>query len=348
MERHTRTTTTRIRGLMVVFLGLGGFATASAVSGGSVAAAAADTPQLPCKALSIDNHQFDLSALAGPHTVVTSEFAPPSYYNRTYTLDLCGTLERKGEAEGRFKCPKGTSVCQIKHHWNPEDKKSTVEEVIPIAGDLAEHGGGKFTWEATRLKTAENEGGKEGLKVTLKGGVWETREQRAVVELRCNKTMEGKEGEWESEDEYVRPAAKRDDADKSKAENGVGEPEHQLKKDGAALIWDGYKREGEVDTLYLTWYTKYACESAAGEPPVEDRGGHWGWFTWMVILVFLAIATYLIFGSWLNYNRYGARGWDLLPHGDTLRDVPYLLKDWTRRVLNTVQSSGSRGGYSAV
>lgn len=64
--------------------------------------------------------------------------------------------------------------------------------------------------------------------------------------------------------------------------------------------------------------------------------------------LFLTIATYLIFGSWLNYNRHGARGWDLLPHGDAIRDIPYLLKDWVRRLLNTVQGSGSRGGYSAV
>lgn len=63
---------------------------------------------------------------------------------------------------------------------------------------------------------------------------------------------------------------------------------------------------------------------------------------------FLGTASYLIFGSWLNYNRYGARGWDLLPHGDTIRDVPYLLKDWTRRVVGTVSGGGSRGGYSAV
>ena len=62
----------------------------------------------------------------------------------------------------------------------------------------------------------------------------------------------------------------------------------------------------------------------------------------------MATAAYLIFGSWLNYNRYGARGWDLLPHGDTIRDVPYLMKDWTRRVVNTIQGGGSRGGYSAV
>lgn len=64
--------------------------------------------------------------------------------------------------------------------------------------------------------------------------------------------------------------------------------------------------------------------------------------------LFLAIAAYLIFGSWLNYNRYGARGWDLLPHGDTIRDIPYLLKDWARRVVGTIQGPGSRGGYSAV
>lgn len=64
--------------------------------------------------------------------------------------------------------------------------------------------------------------------------------------------------------------------------------------------------------------------------------------------LFLATAAYLIFGSWLNYNRYGARGWDLLPHGDTIRDIPYVLKDWGRRVVNSLQGPGSRGGYSAV
>lgn len=67
-----------------------------------------------------------------------------------------------------------------------------------------------------------------------------------------------------------------------------------------------------------------------------------------VVSLFLCIAAYLIFGSWLNYNRYGARGWDLLPHGDTLRDIPYIFKDWVRSVINTLQGSGSRGGYSAV
>lgn len=64
--------------------------------------------------------------------------------------------------------------------------------------------------------------------------------------------------------------------------------------------------------------------------------------------LFLGIAAYLIFGSWLNYNRYGARGWDLLPHGDTIRDIPYLFKDWSRKVVETVTGGSTRGGYSAV
>jgi autophagy-related protein 27 len=71
-------------------------------------AAAADAQKLPCSAVEVDGHTFDLSALKGPHVVVTSEFAPPSYYNRTYAIDLCAPLVRKGEVEGRFKCPDGT------------------------------------------------------------------------------------------------------------------------------------------------------------------------------------------------------------------------------------------------
>lgn len=65
--------------------------------------------------------------------------------------------------------------------------------------------------------------------------------------------------------------------------------------------------------------------------------------------IFLSIGAYLIFGSWLNYSRYGARGWDLLPHGDTIRDLPYIVKDLGKSITSRVGGGGgSRGGYSAV
>ncbi len=63
---------------------------------------------IPCKDLRFGDHKFDFSELAGPHTVVTTEFAPPSYYNRTYTVDLCGPLKRKGEVKKEYACPEGS------------------------------------------------------------------------------------------------------------------------------------------------------------------------------------------------------------------------------------------------
>lgn len=176
--------------------------------------------------------------------------------------------------------------------------------MIPIAGDLKDHGGGEFKWEAARLRTEapkgdgddEGKGDKaevQGLKVTLTGGMYEHREQRAVVELRCNATMTGLESEWESEDEYVKPKGvdRRDGSDgkdKDKDDKGGepddGSPETQRKKDGAALIWQGYKNDGNVDTLYLTWHTKHACEKAAAEEPAGEESKHWGLFTWLIIL----------------------------------------------------------------
>lgn len=37
-----------------------------------------------------------------------------------------------------------------------------------------------------------------------------------------------------------------------------------------------------------------------------------------------------------------------MPHGDTIRDIPYLVKDLSRKVVDTVSGGGPRGGYSAV
>jgi len=156
----------------------------------------------------------------------------------------------------------------------------------------------------------------------------EKKKQKAKIKFVCDKRT-GLENLPSPEDRYPEKI-RRDDIDSS-----------------PSLEFVSYKDEDDVGVLQLKWRTLHACENAKDE---EDRlkGQRWGFFTWFVIIAFLSTATYLIFGSWLNYNRHGARGWDLLPHSDTIRDVPYLLKDWVRRVLNSVQGGGSRGGYAAV
>lgn len=61
-----------------------------------------------CEKLEADGHTYNLHGLAGPHTVVTHEYARPTYHNTTYTLDLCAPLKRKGEVPREEACPDGT------------------------------------------------------------------------------------------------------------------------------------------------------------------------------------------------------------------------------------------------
>ena len=131
------------------------------------------------------------------------------------------------------------------------------------------------------------------MRITLKGGVYQQREQRAVIEFLCANST-GLEGEWESEDKYEGAGgkARREDKDGKKDEKeGDGDEggfsERQLKKKDAALIWEGYKRspDDKVDTLFLTWHTKYACENnKRADEPAPSESVHWGFFTWMIIL----------------------------------------------------------------
>ncbi|RDW75007.1 autophagy protein Atg27 [Coleophoma cylindrospora] len=238
-----------------------------------------------------------------------------------------------------------SSVCGIERVINKQDQKSMLDKVIPIAGELKNQGGGVLDakWILLSNSGSHADSEKEGLRLEAHGGFFgsgkEKKTQTAIVEFLCDKERTGLENLWNSEDQYTE---KRKRADGDASEPVVDD------KDLPSLTFVKYdtSRPSE-DILRLEWRTKHACVGAKEEKDAE-QGHRWGFFTWFILIAFLSTATYLIFGSWLNYNRYGARGWDLLPHGDTIRDVPYLLKDWIRRVVNTVQGGGSRGGYAAV
>jgi len=235
------------------------------------------------------------------------------------------------------QCPNGSRVCSITRLITKDPPSDVVQEIFPVAGELRQHGGKDMDAKWEKLKKSGSSGDTErvGLRVFLNGGFKEENKkkkpQKAIIEFECDPNKTGLENLPDPEDHYNEPNEKREAAIDS-------EP---------SLQFISYKEEDDTDVLRLKWWTKYACENVKDEPEME-KGQHWGFFTWFIIIAFLSTAAYLIFGSWLNYNRYGARGWDLLPHGDTIRDVPYLMKDWMRRVLSTVQGGGSRGGYAAV
>ncbi|KAI9838103.1 MAG: hypothetical protein M1819_006259 [Sarea resinae] len=320
-----------------------------------------------CEHVRVDKKSFDLSPLSGPHAVSYSYEQPPSIINTTFTIDICQPLKRPKSVPKTDTCQSGTRVCAVERAVNIADHASAISRVIPIAGDFI-HDSLPLEPQWTRLKSSPSnaDADKEGIRLEMHGGRYpfthkDGVQQKAIVEFLCDETRTGLEGDElgngrNDDDDDDDDEDEDDDDDKrrlrERATKGTDEKGDDEKKpsDEQSLRFVKYGKEGDIDVLRLEWLTKYACESRKNKDDSKggSSSGHWGFFTWFIIVLFLAIASYLIFGSWLNYNRYGARGWDLLPHGDTIRDIPYLLKDWSRNVINTVQGGGSRGGYSAV
>lgn len=291
---------------------------------------------IDCTRVVVNKIPFNLKELGGARSVVHSVDLGPSHTNTTYTIDICKPLGKAKDVKKDDQCPHGTRVCAIEHQISDEDGDDVLGRVYPIAGELHENKGNYMNakWELLKNSKSNDDPTEEGLLLVMNGGYkledGKSRPQKAVVKFLCDKSRTGLENLPKPENPYEEGKDKREEGGE---EEDDGSP---------SLQFVSYTEANDADVLELKWKTKYACEDA--NPVVE----HWGFFTWFLIIAFMSTAAYLIFGSWLNYNRYGARGWDLLPHGDTIRDLPYLLKDWFRRVLNTVQGGGSRGGYAAV
>ncbi|CZR65961.1 related to autophagy protein Atg27 [Phialocephala subalpina] len=305
-----------------------------------------------CGNIVIKGQQWkELKALGGPKSVLQREERASGFKNTTYTIDICKPLKRENKD---IDCPNYARVCAVERDVSKDGKGDLLMDSWPLAGDLKDFGGKDLNakWDSLSESDSNADSEKEGLRLTMNGG-WhkvndKKRPQKVVVEFLCDKTLVGDENLWTPEDEYDNTIGKDKRAEGDDPKDGEKEGDKEDDAKSPSLKFLKYDTSGkDADILRLEWRTKYACRDASGEKN-RDPNGHWGFFTWFIIIAFLSTATYLIFGSWLNYNRYGARGWDLLPHGDTIRDVPYLMKDWMRRAMSTVQGGGSRGGYAAV
>ncbi|KAL8996948.1 MAG: hypothetical protein Q9169_003654 [Polycauliona sp. 2 TL-2023] len=305
-----------------------------------------------CSNIRDDKQSFDISALGNPISVMTYEDHSPSptKTNTTFTIDICKPLKKAKGIPKEEDCPNGTRVCAIQRLVNTFENSTSFEAAIPIAGQYTLHGGTELDPDITRLKTSStaSDREKEGFRLVVHGPKYPEKnghKQQAVIEFLCadkaEEKMKGKRG--------LVVARKDEDAEDGDEEDHSATGEVADDGHGGTVKYIDYSMVGDSQVLSLEWRTKFACEDAAKKGGNDkNSSGHWGFFTWFIIIIFLGTAAYLIFGSWLNYNRYSARGWDLVPHSETIRDIPYIFKDWMRRVVNTLQGGGSRGGYSAV
>ena len=123
----------------------------------------------------------------------------------------------------------------------------------------------------------------------------------------------------------------------------------------AAPVFASFEDAEGKATLELEWRSKAACkrDDSSSDAPSDDGekssgGGFFhtlGVIFWIVVFALLA---YFVLGALYNYQNYGARGADLIPHRDFWREVPALAQDLGSHLFNNVRQSGSRGGYSSL
>ncbi|MCJ1352879.1 MAG: hypothetical protein MMC33_002863 [Icmadophila ericetorum] len=303
------------------------------------------TAELNCEQIVVEGITFNLQPLKGPRYLTWLHDTGHVKLLNNASIDICQSLKIPKEASRRDFCDQGARICDIQKKEDSDE----IFAVIPIAGVFALGTGGALEPHYTRLKTlaVKEYDDQEGVLVEIGGGKdTDGRKQKAAITFECTKgNDEGRRSRRiDGDEEGGGDDKKKDDEDDGKKDK-VGESMGDVDDGkGGTIKFLSRRAVNEYDVLKIKWLTKYACEDSPG----EKSSLHWGFFTWIFVIAFLSIATYLIFGSWLNYSRYGARGWDLLPHSDTIRDVPYILQDWGRKVVETVQGGGSRGGYSAV
>ncbi|KAF2660001.1 hypothetical protein K491DRAFT_688600 [Lophiostoma macrostomum CBS 122681] len=317
-----------------------------------------------CKDIQAQGQHFNLGTLGGPHKLhwVDEHLEVERRYNYTFDIDICQKLAWHKGGTKETECRHGTRICAYQEETNLLTDNTTLQP-IEIAGTYTTgaHRLIDARFELFRKTGSHADADREGFRAELHGGRFpfdDSRkglDQQAIIEFVCDAERTGLEGNEKDDGEKQDGDDEKDDDEKKDKDKdssaSLGRRESKCEDSDASLRFCGYDTEDaaegkdkKVRTLRLEWRTKYACENAPDDTPRS----HWGFFTWFIIILFLATAAYLIFGSWLNYNRYGARGWDLLPHGDAIRDIPYVLKDCARKVKDSVQGPGSRGGYSAV
>jgi len=123
---------------------------------------------------------------------------------------------------------------------------------------------------------------------------------------------------------------------------------------GETMAFKDYKNgQAHVEVVH-----RVAC---GDDSPPADNGGPpgggstpsgWRGVGYFSLVLFLAFGAYFALGAYYNYNKYGASGWDLVPHRDFWRDVPFLVRDVFNHLFSSIRPRGGslsgRGGYVQV
>ena len=149
-----------------------------------------------------------------------------------------------------------------------------ISNVIPIAGDFSTTIGGHLDplWERMKSSSSSKDREREGIRLQIGGGKDEDgKKQKAIVEFLCNPNHK-------YEDPPEVSTAEDDEEGDGEQSGEEVDDEHGGKI--KILSWDD---EDKFKVLRLEWTTQYACEDAKDRGD-SDSGGHWGFFTWFILM----------------------------------------------------------------
>ncbi|KAI0355747.1 hypothetical protein OH77DRAFT_1436816 [Trametes cingulata] len=276
----------------------------------SALASAQDDPKPFDCHITIGDNQYDLTKVAGEHTVSREISVPPSTFKDEVTFNLCADLERKSDVPSEDQCPPGTRACLVR--TNRKDGHSDrVFSVIPLANSSAD------------AVTYSSLSSPKGLELTFAGPSYpsvvdaEPIPQFFHLKLLCSPGPEPSGLNFTSYDGK----------------------DLRLEWSAAAGCPFGGPKEDEEKP-------GEGGDSGSGGDKEESVGSGLGYF---FLLLFLAFVAYFGLGAYYNYSTYGATGSDLIPHRDFWREVPYMLRDVVSHLCSAIRPrQASRGGYIAV
>ena len=163
------------------------------------------------------------------------------------------------------------TVCAIERLTNTVENVTTVIKTIPIAGEYLTSTGGHLDpkWERMNSSSSSADRERKGIRLQISGGKDEDgKKQKAIIEFLCKASAEAETSE----------VLTAEDEEKDVKDGEEVEDEH-----GGKIRLVSWKEEHQFEVLRLEWKTQYACEDA-NDRGDNDSGGHWGFFTWFILM----------------------------------------------------------------
>ncbi|KAG8906920.1 hypothetical protein FRB99_005694 [Tulasnella sp. 403] len=268
------------------------------------------SPPWNCK-IDIGSAHWDLNPLNGEKTATRIRTTPPSEFHDEVRFNVCDELKPREGYDSLDQCVSGTLACLTEINKKPNDGTDRITGVVPLATTSNLNVQYQPAYSAVS----------KGVVVTLHGPSYPPDAAVSVPQsfnltLLCSTS--------DSDPKFVN----YDHA------TGVLDVEWSVKA-ACPSMDDDHKGGDHSDPP----------NGGTNPPGDEKRGSGIGWF---FLLPLLGVLAYFGLGAYYNYNNYGSTGWDLVPHRDFWREVPYLIEDLVSYLFSSVRSGGSRSGYRRV